>query len=349
MRTLGRRLYGGIAVGALLFGTGLARAEGTTDAEKARVLFKDARGLVAEGKYAEACPKFQQSLKLDNGIGTKFNLADCYEHVGKTATAQTLFLEVAAVARQAGQADREHAAEARAKSLEPQLHTLTIDVKGKQSGLTILRDGVEVAPSNWGAPQPVDPGTYEIGVTAEGKKPWSRKVEVPRSGDAAIEIPELEDEGAPKEAAAVAVAGVPPPEAPKKADLPPDKAEDGKKSGSSDIVVPLVIYGGLGVGAILGTTALILYKSANDKAEAICPSGVNCTPEDIARHEGYVNDAKDARTLAYVGLGIAGAAVITGGAIALFRSKPEKPDQASFNATPIIGPGLYGATMSVRF
>ena len=347
MSTLVRRLYGGVAVGALLFGTGLAQAEGTGDADKARSLFREARGLVTEGKYAEACPKFEQSLKLDNGIGTKFNLADCYEHVGKTATAHTLFLEVAAVARQAGQADREHAAEARAKSLEPQLHTLTITVKSKQGGFTIHRDGVEVLPSKWGTPQPVDPGTYEIRVIAEGKKPWSQKVEVPRSGDATIEIPELEDEGASKEAAAVAVAA--PPETPKKADPPVDAAQDGKKSGSSDIVVPLIIYGGLGVGAILGTTALILYKSANDKAEAICPSGVNCTPEDIARHEGYVNDAKDARTLAYVGLGIAGAAVITGGAIALFRSKPEKPDQASVNATPIIGPGLYGATMSVRF
>jgi len=348
MSTLVRRLAGGAAVGALLFGSALARAEGMTDADNARVLFKEARALVAEGKYAEACPKFEQSLKLDTGIGTKFNLADCYEHIGRTATAHTLFLEVASVARQAGQADREQAATARAKSLEPQLHTLTIDVKGKQSGLTIQSNGVELLPSKWGTAQPVDPGTYEIRVTAPGKKPWTTKVEVPRSGDATLQVPELDGAEAVPAAVVVAKAAEPTPEPAK--EKASESADAAPKKESSDLLVPLIIYGGLGVGAILGTTALILYKSANDKAEEICPSGVNCSTEDIARHEEYVNDAQTARNLGYVGLGIAGAAVITGGVIALVRSSSsEKPPQTGLNVAPILGPGSYGATVGLRF
>jgi hypothetical protein len=316
-----------------------------TDADNARVLFKEARAHVADGKYTEACPKFEQSLKLDAGIGTKFNLADCYEHVGRTATAHTLFLEVATVARQVGQVDREKAATQRAKSLEPQLHTLTIDVKGEQSGLTIQSNGIELLPSKWGSPQTVDPGTYEIRVTAPGKKSWSTKVEVPRSGDATLQVPELEGAEAVPAAVVVAKAAEAPPE-PAKEKVPADTTAEKE---SSDLLVPLIIYGGLGVGAILGTTALILYKSANDKAEQICPSGVNCSSEDIARHEQYVNDAQDARTLGYVGLGIAGAAVITGGAIALFRPHQEKSPHAGLSVGPILAPGSYGATVGLRF
>jgi len=340
MRPFVRTLYGGAAAGALLLASGFARAEGTKDADSARILFKEGRALVSDGKYTEACEKFEQSLKLDAGIGTKFNLADCYEHLGRTATAHGLFLEVAAIARQAGQADREQAAEARAKALVPQLHQLTINVKGNQSGLTIQRDGVEVQPSKWGVPQPVDPGMYNIVVTAQGKKPWSQKVEVPRTGDATLEIPELEDEAPAPKAAAVAVA------APKKKEEPAPAAP---KEESTDLTVPLIIYGGLGVGAILATTALILYKSANDKAEAICPTSHDCSDEDIARHDQYVNDAKDARTLAYVGLGVAGAAVITGGTIALLRSHSDSSGHASLSGAPILAPGLYGAAIGGTF
>jgi tetratricopeptide (TPR) repeat protein len=344
MRPFVRTLYGGAAAGALLLASGFARAEdakGAKDADSARILFREGRALVSDGKYSEACEKFEQSLKLDAGIGTKFNLADCYEHLGRTATAHALFLDVAAIARQAGQADREQAAEGRAKSLEPQLHQLTINVKGDQSGLTIQRDGVEVLPSKWGVPQAVDPGTYNIAVTAPGKKAWSQKVEVPRSGDATLEIPELEDEAAAPKAAVVAAAA---PEPVKEKTPPAEPKEE-----STDLTVPLIIYGGLGVGAVLATTALILYKSANDKAEAICPSSVDCSSEDIARHDQYVNDAKDARTLAYVGLGVAGAAVITGGTIALLRSHSDSSAHASVSAAPILAPGLYGGAIGGTF
>ena len=322
-----------------------ARADEAHDAEAARALFREGRGLVADGRYDAACPKFEQSLKLDPGIGTKFNLADCYEHVGRTATARTLFLEVAQIAREAGQGEREQVADARAKALEPMIHRLTIDVSGKQSGLTIQRDGVEVLPSAWGVPQFVDPGAYEVKVTAPGKKPWTAHVEVPRSGDATVEVPELADADA-KEAEAR------PEPAPSGGEATPTSAAEPvePKAPAPDLTVPLVIYGGLGVGAVLAGTALILYKSANDKAEGICPTGINYSLDDIKKHQGYVNDARDARTVAYVGLGIASAALLTGGAIALFRAHHEAgPAEARISAAPVIAPGTFGAAMEGRF
>ena len=50
-------------------------------------LFQEARVLVERGDYAAACPKLEASQKLEPAVGTQFNLADCYEHVGRTASA----------------------------------------------------------------------------------------------------------------------------------------------------------------------------------------------------------------------------------------------------------------------
>jgi hypothetical protein len=76
------------------------------DSAAARSLFDEARALLQAGKAAEACPKLEESQRLDPGMGTMFNLAECYERVGKTASAWTMFLQVASRARAASQADR---------------------------------------------------------------------------------------------------------------------------------------------------------------------------------------------------------------------------------------------------
>ena len=97
-----------VGVGAWLvcvLGTG--SAIGQVDSAAARALFDEGRRLASQGKYDAACPKFEESQKLDPGMGTLFNLADCVEHLGRTATAWVWFREVGDAANRAGQADRE--------------------------------------------------------------------------------------------------------------------------------------------------------------------------------------------------------------------------------------------------
>src|SRR4051794_26464548 len=96
---------------ALLFATGVAQAQtpapSAQDQAAAEGLFNDAKKLVADGKFADACPKFEESQRLDPAPGTQFNLAECYEHIGRTASAWALFLGVAQLAKSAGMQDRE--------------------------------------------------------------------------------------------------------------------------------------------------------------------------------------------------------------------------------------------------
>jgi hypothetical protein len=67
----------------------LAHAQNkNADAEK---LFDEGKALMKEHKLDEACSKFEQSDKLDPGVGNELWLADCYERSGKLAEAYKQF------------------------------------------------------------------------------------------------------------------------------------------------------------------------------------------------------------------------------------------------------------------
>ncbi|HWZ91828.1 MAG TPA: hypothetical protein VNW92_23355, partial [Polyangiaceae bacterium] len=104
--------------------------------------FDSARLLAKSGYYSEACPKFEQSLRLNPGIGTEFNLADCLDRIGQTERARDLFLDVADKARAAGQADRQEAARERAAALAPAPVTTE---PGDAPAIVIVGTGSEVA------------------------------------------------------------------------------------------------------------------------------------------------------------------------------------------------------------
>src|SRR5581483_5876986 len=74
------------------------------DPAAAQALFDQAKDLASQGRHVEACQKLEESEKLDPGIGTEFHLADCWQHLGRTASAWAMFREVESKARASGQA-----------------------------------------------------------------------------------------------------------------------------------------------------------------------------------------------------------------------------------------------------
>src|SRR5579859_4502823 len=95
-------LRGALFAAALLAVPRAARA----DDAAAQALFSDARKLMTQGRYADACPKLEESQREAPAIGTLFNLADCYEHTDRLASAWAAFLKVAAETKMKGQTDR---------------------------------------------------------------------------------------------------------------------------------------------------------------------------------------------------------------------------------------------------
>jgi hypothetical protein len=161
------------------------RPPSAPDRAAAQALFDEGRELMEAGRHAEACPRFEESERLEPGLGTRFHLATCYEAVGRLASAHALYLEVAAEAATRKQEARERVARQRAGEVEPKLSRLTIEVPYASSpALRVERDGALVGPAQWGLAVPVDPGKHRINAAAPGRVSWTTEVDVP--GDAGV-------------------------------------------------------------------------------------------------------------------------------------------------------------------
>jgi tetratricopeptide (TPR) repeat protein len=195
-----RRRHGAtfaVVLGArAMFLHGVARAqEPNAEDALAEALYRQGRALLAEGKVAEACPKFAESYRLDAATGTLLNLAACHESEGKFAAAWVEFSRAAALARRDRRYDRVRFAQERLAVLEPKLSRLTVVVaaEGEAPGLEIRVDGAPVRDAARGVSTPVDAGSHTVEASAPGRKPWSRQVEI--AGEAAnvtVLVPALE-------------------------------------------------------------------------------------------------------------------------------------------------------------
>lgn len=178
---------------AALLSSSVARADAAAEA-----LFEEGRKLAQAGRFADACPKFEESLRLQPGVGTEFNLADCLEHTGKTASAWGHYRSVLAAAKLAGQTAREKVVQERIAHLEPGLCRLRIHVENGP-GVTVERDGAPVGEGQWDTAVPIDPGEHSIVAKAPGKVGFKRTVDVSScSQPFVVTIPRLDvDPSAP--------------------------------------------------------------------------------------------------------------------------------------------------------
>src|SRR6266542_1094605 len=181
---------------ALLAASSAGDAQAQVDKPTAEALFAEGRRLMAAGNYAAACPKFAASQRLDPGVGTMLNLADCYEKTGMTASAWATFREAASAARGAGSREREQVARERADALEKSLARVNITIDAKDArDMQVKRDGIALEPAALGTPVPVDPGKHVIEVSAPGKKKWTQTVDVRPAAQIAVRVPELAADG----------------------------------------------------------------------------------------------------------------------------------------------------------
>lgn len=298
-----KRLFEGCVV-ALALVAGRAHAEGR-DPVAAQALFDDARRLMAAGQTAEACPKFAESQRLDPGIGTAFNLADCYEKTGHVASAWALFLEVVSQARASGESDREAAAKTRATRLEPRLPKLRIRVseESRLTGLEITRDGVTVGQAQWDSMVPVDPGSHEIIARAPGRQTYARTVKAEEGVVLDFELPVLPPGAAPEVESSGAREEASPHEEP---------AKKSESSGPSGWVYGLGAVGVVGLG--VGTTFAFMAMADNKSSKEHCDTSVQpnqCQPAGIDERNSALTKGNVATAaFAIGGASLAGALVV---------------------------------------
>jgi hypothetical protein len=285
---------------SLLLTPAVARAG---DPVAAQALFDEAKRLMKEEKYAQACPKFEESQKMDAGVGTQFQLANCWQHMGRTASAWALFREVVAQARALGQVGRERVARDRAVALESWLSKIEIATHGVggATGVEIRRDGVAVGREQWNVPVPVDPGTHTVTMTAPHKQLWKGTAEVsPNAKVVLVDVPPLTDvpdlPGAaptqtPSVANATPITGVTSPMPSEVADVPVVQNRGGAQRAIGWFFVGAGVAG-LASGAYFAARWLDEHNSASDHCTGdICDSvGANLR-SDARTHSSYAEVA----------------------------------------------------------
>jgi hypothetical protein len=258
---------------AALAAPALAADPSVADKSLAQSLFDEGRRLMDEGRYAEACPRFADSQRLDPGGGTVLNLALCYERSGKLALAYATYNDALSLAIVEHRPERETFARERIAALTPRLPHLRVRVSAAD-GARVSLDGSDLPPSGWGLPVPVDPGRHTIDATAPGCEPFETAVTLGEgeTREVAIEL-----------AQSVERLPVPAAERP----LP----REGTRRSPAFFVLGGLGLASVGVSAVTGFMALSAHQSVEQKCDV--SHGVCTDPTGI-------DDAQRAHTMAWV-------------------------------------------------
>jgi len=285
-----------------------------SDPVAAQILFDEAKKLVAAGQTGDACPKFEESLRLDSALGTLLNLADCYEKQGRTASAWSRFTDAEGRARAEGHPDVATFAHQRSESLTPRLSKIAIHpINDAMPAMVIRRDDVVVGRAQWDVPIAVDPGQHTIVAEAPGYRRWEQKVEVGNEpANLTVRVPALE-----VDATAAGVAPPPAEAGEQRAPAGTDSSVEGGGLGAQKVIA--ITAGSVGIAAaILGTVFGVRSMQKHDEAfhGEYCYS--DCETERTA-----LNEAKSAGNVSTVAFTVS-AVALGAGAVLWFTAPPAR-------------------------
>jgi tetratricopeptide (TPR) repeat protein len=297
-------------------------------ADKADELFKQGKKLMAEKKFAEACPKLEKSFEVDATIGTELNIGRCYEEWGKLGKAYRAYGDALKRADDAKDNRAPKIKELIAK-LEPNVPHLVIHIPdgAETAGLQVAIDGVAV--TDLSAPQLVDPGPKSIEYALGSGPRKSKLVPMERGGTSEItlELPKAKSETTAKVSAKVVVAAKPVPEAPEA----PNVGHGQRVAGVAIAGVGVVT---VGISTYLALAARSKY---NDALAANCMGMTNaCNMQGLTDTHDARSSANTATIIGGVGL----AAIAAGIVVYVIAPHATSNEHALYVAPTTNGTGL---------
>jgi hypothetical protein len=366
-QTLTRRfVLASVSVACIVFASarvagaqeGGAAAPATAEARAtAEAAFQEGRALMASGDFTAACPKLEASLALNPALGARLNLARCYQHTDRPASAWMHYREVA---ERDGQTRRAEFARAAAAALEPHLPRLVVQTPAAASipGLVIMRDGAPMEARLFDTAIYVDPGEHELRATAPGYQPFAVRVRVGMDEQIAVVVPPLQPESPPAEPADAGPleppgsrAGEPGEDQPPAVDRPAAGAPSVSRVRGGPGARRTVAWATGGAGVVMLASGLgfgLAARAAWDDAREI---GL-CDPETLMcedlRGPAMVETARSRARVSGVAAG-AGAALLVTGAVFYWMSRDTAGDEHSTRVLPTAGPAGVGLAISGEF
>jgi hypothetical protein len=287
------------------------------DEAAARSLFNEGRKLAREGDYPAACPKFEAAGRAFGSVGVLINLGDCYEKIGRTASAWRTFGDAASAAARVGRDGDELESRRRQAALEPRLDHLAIHVADAAPGLSLKNDGAEIPREDWDLPIPLDPGAHQLIAVAPGRQEWKQSFEI--SGEdhtITFEVPALPTSARPSEVSPVSKSLTVASEAP-------------SATGRGQRWVGMAV-GGVGIAALAAGGVIGLVAKANYNAAA-----------------NEIGDPRHTDSLSAFNLGNVGTVVFVGGAVAaaagfvVWLTAPTAPARIGTNGRELLVRGAF--------
>ncbi len=313
-------------------------------ADKAEDLFKSAKKLMAEKKYKDACPKFEESDKLDPGIGVELNLGKCYEDWGKLGKAYHAYTDAEKKAKDAND-DRVTKIHDLVQKLEPQVPRLVIHIPpgSNTKGLTVAIDGVTIGKNELDDPQLVDPGPKQVVYSVDGAPTKTKLVAVERGGtsEVTLELPHAKGEPVADGDAKPTPTPKPKPNPSDDAETEPDTTGHGQRV--AGVAVASVGVVAMGVSAYLGLKARSKY---NDALAAHCMGMTNaCDAQGLTD----THDARSAANTATIIFAVGAAATITGIVVYVIAPRAASSTEHAFYVVPTTSSEGAGFAFGGRF
>ena len=319
--------------------------DGERDPAAAETLFGEAAALMAEGKWEEACPRFEASWELDPARGALLGVAECHAVAGELASAWAAYQQLRAEAAAAGDRERSRIAKERIEDVEPRIPRLVIELEDDaERGVVEIRRGGAIVPEvQLGVRVFVDPGTHDIRARAERGEAWSRAVEIEEGETKIVTVPALARRKPEPTAARdpAPSSSVP---------VPPDSASRYQRSSAEAqrwLGYSAVSGGALSAAAGVGF-AIRSYRQ-HGRYDELCPQD-DCAPDDDEAGRAR-RHAEGASTLATAFIGV-GLVAMTGG-IVLWATSPSPSGSPSspgaLRLAPQVGQASAGASLSGRF
>jgi hypothetical protein len=320
--------------------------------KEAQARFEEGRALVKAGHPDEAIPKFLASIAAEPTVAALLNLADCYERVGKLASARARFKQADDLARGEDPV-RYDEARKRVELLDPRVSTITLIPPPKNEPAQVWIDAVEVPKERWGSPLPYDGGEHEV-ITqdAAGARKTTNVVLPVEGARETVAVSDAPAPGGARDGAARASASG----ASGAGEAPGSQAARGDASGgprssSTMRTVGLAIGAtgivALGVGAVSGFVALGAKGDLNDA----CPAYPRCPAERRDELVDVDDRARTFGTVSTITLVVGGALTALGAVLFLTSPSPSSSSAVGSSAPPaapaprfFAGPGFAGGT-----
>ncbi len=316
---------GGVLLTTLIGAMALAEPR---DPVAADALFREARALLGEKKYPEACPKLAESFRLDPMPGTLFNLADCEEKQGKLASSLLrwqAFIDMLTASKRLAD-PRFSVARKKLEELGGRVPRLTLKLReGTPADTVVIRDGVELREASLGVSLPTDAGEHQVLVRSPRRLDRVFKISLEEKENKSLELEAGEPDGsAPAASAAAPVLPAP------LASFTPSASSSAPAASPPEPAAPSprawmrpagIAAGAVGVAALVGAGVTgVMLTSRKDTVDKNCDRAAR-----VCSSQEGIDAAESGKTLGPVNLAlwIVGA-LGTGSGAYLFFSAPRE-------------------------